>query len=72
MARGKRTGRSAGRKRRCNGKRPYQHHDEANKAIDAMGRTRGIYTPDWAAYRCDTCGNYHIGHRPGLGRQRGI
>lgn len=72
MARGKRTGKPPGAERRCLGKRSYDNQAAAIEGIEANARNRGIYVPHWRAYRCRHCGHWHIGHRPGLGRERGI
>lgn len=72
MARGHRTGRRAGPERRCIGKRKFPTSWKAQAALEALARDQGIYLPAWRTYRCGHCDHYHIGHRPGLGRERGI
>lgn len=58
--------------RTCLGKRRYDNSAAAQAAIDRPARERGTYAPHLRPYRCNHCGTYHIGHRPGLGRETGI
>lgn len=58
--------------RRCVTKRSYDNQAAADAAIESQARERGFYAPDWSSYRCRHCARWHIGHRPGLGRERGI
>lgn len=72
MPRGRRKGPQSRPERKCLGKQAYPSRDAAEAAIDARTRNRGSYAPDWRAYRCNHCGKWHYGHRPGLGRDRGV
>lgn len=56
--------------RTCTGKRRFKNAGAANAAIERLARDCGTYAPHMRAYPCDHCGNYHIGHRAGLGRAR--
>jgi hypothetical protein len=44
----------------CVGKRPYSNKRDAKRAARTMEQHIGRMHP----YRCPTCGQFHLGHKP--------